>query len=451
VSRHSSPGSSLVSHPRDIQGVFERDLRISWAAFGLSAAVVASVLARPVAADVLKAPDLSLQRTTDERENPNTAPPAAPQRGATGEWGGVRSRLEDKGLTFAGTLLVDGSHVLRGGIDTERTFVRYYLDLNATLDLEKAAGWKGATAFFDFASHHGADGSAKGAGDFISFDNIEDPQYVQVAQLWFQQVIDEKVRMKVGKIDALVDFSAMEHATYFLSSAALYAPAMFPMPTGAHDAAGGELFLEQKDGPYVGGGAFYDNRHNRVMVLEGHPEDGSMADGGTFLIGEAGLHYRFLELQGHAAVGGWYHSGGFGRINEAGSSARGAYGVYAFIDQTLWEEAEVAGHAAREIGGFLQAGWTDARDSAVDGSFTGGLSAKGFVPGRADDVVGALAAYVHLPQKTLREEREMAFELFYHCQLLPFVALKPDFQYIVSPTGTYPDAAVVTLRLQIDF
>jgi porin len=392
-----------------------------------------------------------LQSTSGETENPNTSAPAAPQRGATGDWGGVRSRLEERGLTFAGTLLVDGSQVLRGGVDTERTFVRYYLDLNATLDLEKAARWEGASLFFDVASHHGPDASAKGAGDIISFDNIEDPQYVQIAQLWFEQVFAETVRAKVGKIDANVDFNHMEHATYFLSSAGLYAPSMFPTPTGALDATGGELFWEKKEGAYAGVGAFYANRHNRVLVLQGHPEDSQMADGGTFLIGEAGVHYKVGGHNGQAALGGWYHSGGFLRINDGADSARGAFGGYAFLDQTFWEEEETKGHAARDLGGFLEAGWADPRTSAIDGSLAGGLSAKGFVPGRAEDVLGVLAAYVHLPGRELREEREVAFEAFYHCQVLPFVALKPDFQYIVSPSGSRADAAVVTVRLQIDF
>lgn len=429
----------------------QRSPRISRAAFGLSAAVVALLLARPVAADVLKAPDLSLRSTSEPRENPNPSSPAAPPTGATGDWGGVRSRLADQGLTFVGTLLVDGAHVLRGGIDTERTFIRYYLDLNATLDLGKAAKWEGATLFLDFASHHGPDASAKGAGDIISFDNIEDPQYVQVAQLWFQQIINDKLRIKLGKIDPIVDFAHMEHATFFLNSAGLYAPTIFPMPTGAHDAAGGELFLEQKDGPYIGVGAFYDNRHNRVMILEGHPEDGSFADGGTFLIGEAGVHYRFLEQDGHAAVGGWYHTGGYPRINEAGASGRGAYGAYGFVDQTLWQEAAAEGRAARSIGGFLQAGWSDPRTSAIDASLAAGLTAGGLVPGRGDDSLGVLAAYVHLPAQSLREERETALEVYYRCQLFSWLALTPDFQYIVSPTGTFPDAAVASLRVEFDF
>jgi porin len=391
-------------------------------------------------------------------DNPNTAPPAAPQHGdqATGDWGGMRTRLENAGVTFHGTLDLDASHVLRGGPDTEKVFFREYTDLNATLDFSKLLQWQGASMYIDFASHHGPDASAKGAGDIISFDSIEDPPYIALAQLWFAQKLPAGFQVEVGKIDPIVDFAHMPHAELFLSSAALYAPTIFPMPTGAHDAGGAEIFWQPNNlGPYAGFGAYYDNRQNHFLVLEGHPEKTEPTRGGMFLIEEAGLHYELgaAKLPGQVAVGGWYHTGQFPRINgpAAGDNdARGAGGAYAFVDQTLWQEQQQS-KTVRDLGGFLQAGWADARTSAIDASFTAGLVAKGFIPQRPDDAVGVLAGYVHLPNAALREDHEAAFEAFYHCQILPFLSVRPDLQYIVSPSGQSPDALVATMRLQVDF
>ncbi|HVX85859.1 MAG TPA: carbohydrate porin [Phycisphaerae bacterium] len=391
-------------------------------------------------------------------ENPNTAPPAQPERGdqATGDWAGWRTRLENAGVTVHGTLDLDTSHVLRGGVDTEKVLFREFTDLNATLDFAKLLQWQGASMFIDFSSHHGPDASAKGAGDIISFDDIEDPPYIALAQCWFAQKLPGGFQAEVGKIDPIVDFAHMAHAELFLSSAALYPPTIFPMPTGAHDAGGAEIFWQPRDqGPYAGVGAYDDNRDNHLFVLEGHPEKTEATRGGMFLIGETGLHDQLGEakLPGQLAVGGWYHTGQFPRINGpavADPYARGAGGAYAFLDQSFFHEPQGA-NSVRDLGGFLQAGWADPRTSAIDANLSLGLTATGFIPQRPDDSVGILAAYVHLPTRGLSEDHEAAFEAFYHCRLLPCLELKPDLQYILSPSGQFPDALVATFRIQIDF
>ena len=63
-----------------------------------------------------------------------------------------------------------------------------------------------------------------------------------------------------------------------------------------------------------------------------------------------------------------------------------------------------------------------------------------------------MASWVHLPaQPGLLHPFELALEAYYKIQLTDWAAIKPDFQYIVSPSGMVPDAAVLTVRVEIDF
>jgi len=88
----------------------------------------------------------------------------------------------------------------------------------------------------------------------------------------------------------------------------------------------------------------------------------------------------------------------------------------------------------------------------MDQALTFGAVATGFVPGRTDDAVGVLCTWAHMPaQPGLLHPFELATEVFYKFKITPWASLKPDFQYIVNPSGRQRDAAVVTLRAEVDF
>ena len=89
----------------------------------------------------------------------------------TGEWGGVRPRLEDQGFTFGGGFIFDDSHGGIGGI-RRRWAARGLLDLELTVDLEKLMGLEGGTFYTDYQAFVGYDAS-RDIGDIQSFDNID--------------------------------------------------------------------------------------------------------------------------------------------------------------------------------------------------------------------------------------------------------------------------------------
>jgi porin len=388
--------------------------------------------------------------------------PSPPHQYPTGDWWGLRTTLANNGLALGGYVQLDVTKNLRGGADTDKTPTRYLLDLNATYDAAKFL--PDATLFLDFQSHDGPNGS-KTVGDIQGFDNMDAPHFVQIEELWYQQLLfDKQLRIKAGKIDINTsDFSIFDHGKEFLASAATYAVTNYPIITYPDPAPGVEFFYnpampkDSPHAPYVGFGAFYSNSHQTVLDIVGHPERVELTDGGSYLITELGdrwiLHANNTDLPGHAAIGGWYHTGEFKELTNPTTEIRGTPGAYLFADQTLYATAPSQSHPKQDLGAFFSAGYTDFRTIPIQQNVAAGISATGFIPSRPNDIVGLFASWSHLSPTTTPtpHDSETAIETFYKLQLTPWASLKPDLQYIISPSGKYPDALAFTLRAEIDF
>ena len=80
----------------------------------------------------------------------------------TGNWGGLRDKLSDSGVSFNGTATVDLSTVM--GDAPKRGFVMPYLvDVNLSLDTGRMGLWQGGEAFIDFQQA----GSTNLASDYV--------------------------------------------------------------------------------------------------------------------------------------------------------------------------------------------------------------------------------------------------------------------------------------------
>jgi porin len=377
------------------------------------------------------------------------SPPPYP---LTGDWFGLRNTLADHGIIVGGNILVDTSRNLTGGLRHDRTELRYLLDINATLDTEKALQWHGGTFFFDFQNHDGPSPTADLVGDTQGFDNMDAVHFTQIYQLWYQQLFaSDTLRIKLGKIDANTDFSFVDHAREFFNASTGYSPAIFPMVTYPNPAVGGEIFFSPAGHFYAGLGAFYSNDHLTFLNLTGHPQAIERPAGGAFIIGEAGCRWVLGKdaLPGHAALGGWGHTGKFANLT-AGTSD-GVSGFYAFADQSLFHDAPADG-PTRDLGFFLQFAASEYAVSPVAQHFGGGLLATGLVPGRPNDLLGFGPTWVNLGDiPGLAHSDELSLEAFYKCQITPWFNLKPDLQFIRHPGGQDNDAFVVTLRVELDF
>lgn len=379
---------------------------------------------------------------------------------ATGDWGGIRTDLEAKGLTIAGSFLHDWSYIIDGGVNN-RGSSRRLVDINATVDLDKMFGWKGGTVFADF--YHYAGRLVNDAGDSTGYLNeATDRHRDQLAELWFQQTFfDGGLRLKLGKIEAARDFGVLASTSSFLHTAGAYSSNMLPTyPTYPDPAMGAVAFVYPCEFFYAGFG-FFDG-----ATLDGI-RTGSRAGFDTFFsddksddnyyIGEAGFTWKNLGKVGgrfgKGRVGGgvWHHTHEFTRFDSG--TEDGTTGGYVFAEQHLWKSNDDEA-SDKGLWAFARAGFADDAVIAIGTHVGLGVTLRGTFEGRNDDEVGFMWNYADMSDKsTAFDGNENAFEVFYRLQLTGSIVVTPDFQYISNPSGnnTIDDAVIANVRVQVNF
>src|SRR4051812_6253220 len=99
----------------------------------------------------------ALMTATASAQEAGPASPPAPEATTpgrlTGDWGGRRSALAEKGLKIDLTLTAEAVKNFRGGLDTEMVAGDYLLNLGLTLDTKPSLGIDGGTFYINLQSH----------------------------------------------------------------------------------------------------------------------------------------------------------------------------------------------------------------------------------------------------------------------------------------------------------
>lgn len=391
----------------------------------------------------------------------------------TGDWGGIRKQMEDKGVSFGATWIGQGFRNFLGGVHVGDTAAST-LDLNITFDTEKLVGWAGGKFYVDFEDHAGPDPSLNLVGDVEKFTKLNWVPFFQVAEIWYEQkLFGDKLRLKIGKVDANTEFSVIDNGLPFLSSSTQVTGTLLPFPTFPDPQPSVNVFFTPNDTYYASFGAYYANRHDRFLDFYGSPYNAQQAEGGMFFIGETGMKWKQLgnwQVDGNLRLGFWGHNGNFPRL--AGGEKEGTHGFYGIFDQTLWkpeskdvtdsksskdgketrDAKESAEEDPRGVRMFLEYAQTPGDVSIMDRHIGGGLSWTGPIPPRPKDILGVTLQYIHLSESAgVPKSYEQTFESFYKIQVTPWAAIQPDLQYITHPGGQYPSALVGTLQFEIHF
>jgi carbohydrate-selective porin OprB len=129
---------------------------------------------------------------------------------ATGDWGGQRTLLSDRGVLFNFTYVADALSVVSGGIK-RGTFYNGLLDLGTDIDFEKLVGWKGTHFHVNGFYPHGEDGSANYVGDIGTFSNIQAYDTYRLYELWVEQeFFDGRFSLRMGKITFDSEFAVLD-------------------------------------------------------------------------------------------------------------------------------------------------------------------------------------------------------------------------------------------------
>jgi porin len=378
---------------------------------------------------------------------------------ATGDWAGARPWPEEHGLTFEIGYTSDFFYNTRGGLNTsDADQYRGLFDLSLTIDTEGVGLWKGGSFFFDFQQIHGRDISERHVGDMQALNNADAPDRTQLAEYWYEHsLLDGKLRFKLGKMDANADFAYVDFGGEHINSSAGVNPVV-PIPTYPDGALGAAVFVEPAEWIYAAAGVYdangLGNRTGFDTAFHGRND--------SFTIAEIGLRPTFSvagqELPGAYRVGGWYHSGDWDVFfNDLGGrrparTHRGNAGLYVNFDQLLYRERPDVEDDEQGLGAFFQFAWAPSSYNEISQYYGFGAQYVGLIPRRDADIAGIGFYHASLSGEVQSLEArfsETAIEAFYKCQLMEFLSIKPDLQYIVNPGGNGRDAVVVGVRLEI--
>lgn len=405
----------------------------------------------------------------------------------SGDWGGARSYLRDRGLSIELIYTADVVSNLAGGA-RRAAEVLGNVDLLLTFDTEPLLEWPGGELFLYGLGNHGGDPSAN-IGDIQVVDNIEAFDTWKLYEAWYQQkAFGDRVAILGGLYDLNSEFDVVPAADLLLNSSF---------------GVGADLGSSGKNGPSIFPTTSLaarvelrpvDSFYARAAVFDGVPGDVDQSrgtqvilrsDDGLLLAAEVGFesdsdgedeidraaethprresHPHFAGFR-KLAIGAWGYTTEFEdffRTRPDGSALTrsGAYGVYALGEHRLWHEA---GRPAEGLTAFIRIGCASEHTNPIDAYLGGGWVYRGLFPGRESDRLALAAAAAHLSADyreavrragSVLDSWEVAIECTYSAELAPYLIVQPDFQYVVNPSGggDLDDGVVLGVRVVLSF
>lgn len=415
-----------------------------------------------------------------------------------GDLGGAREKLAAKGFTYDVTYTLDSLWNVHGGI---RTGYAYRADLSVSLELDTTAAgwWKNGHFGAVLQGEHGEGLSASYTGDVQAISNIEADDFAQVSELWYEHdFLDQKLRVKFGKMDTNADFAFIDYGGNFSHASSGFSPTIPLLTYPNQDLA---LFIGYSPWEWLtlkfgamqarprGGrsarATFAEFRGPMLMfepefhyTIKGHPGTfrpgvwwngdtvpvvGPEEDGGGGMDPFAQLElFRTVRAEGLGAVllgairdeaGARLREAVLGHLFGVNAARNDTAGLYFTWDQEVYKENRADNEDLQGVGIFAQGGWSSADTATFSHYFGAGVEWTGAIPGRDADAAGlGVFRGVFSPKLGLEGGAETAVELYYRVGVTPWFAVKPMVDFIDNPGGQPGvDAWVVGFRAQVTF
>ena len=375
----------------------------------------------------------------------------------TGDWGGQRTALKERGLDISMTYIGEVFDVLSGGL-AQRASYQGRFDLTVDADLDKLLGWKGASASFTvFQIHSTSRNVAENVGSIADPSNIDALQTTRLFTAWFQQnFFDDRLSIRIGQLGLdLEDFTSATSGGLingtFGWATVLGANMLNGGPAYPLAVPGVRVAIKPTDditllGALVSGNPAGPNCNDLPQVCNRYGLTFSFS-GGALLVGE--VQYAINQakqaagMPGVYKLGAWHETADFPDQRFPGVMHQGNWGVYGIADQTVWR------NAGSSLSLFVRTGASPSDRNLISWYVDGGFGVKGPISGRPDDVFTFGVAYQNISPNVAQADRdaglavirsnEIVFEATYQAQLAPWWIVQPDLQYIVHPGGKVPD------------
>ncbi len=288
-----------------------------------------------------------------------------------------------------------------------------------SLDTGKLGWWQGgqfALGVRAITSTH----PSRYVGDIQAVSNLDAPNLRQVNQFWYSQTFGPSL-VRAGLMDLNNFFDANDTAGLFTNASFGITPTLtgdVPTDTYPYSAWGAMAHLGARPEGW------------QVGVFQGDPANRSSAlRGGEMLIGERDWHLVGSGLQ--LGIGAWYR-----RAPSSSGLPASDWGSYANLQQPL------PGHPGTRV--FLQAGASPSGTNPIPAYLGGGIRFQDVSSTISDIGFGFARAWIRGHAAETSVEATARLPLFGGS-----VALQPDLQYVFHPSGTYPNALAIALRLHV--
>jgi len=432
--------------------------------------------------------------TADDQTAPSP-PSIASSLGAFGDPGGVRAALREKGVAYSLNYVGEVFGTVHGGLKRGAVY-EGKLELQVDIDFEKLTGLSGLAFHANAVQIHGRGPTRHTVGNLMTISNIEALPATRLVELWLEQALfDGALSVRAGEMAADSEFLISDTASLFINGTFGWPPTTSAnLPAGGISypwatpgvrvklvpAPGVAILAALFNGDPSGGSSGEPLRHNRHgthFPLHNAP----------FLIAEASWAYNQGKagLPGTIKAGGWHHFGRFDDrrfaidgppLADPASSGiarrhRGNTGFYAIADQMLWRMPD----GDRNIAAFVRVSTSPGDRNEVSFYADGGVTFKGALAGRPDDIAGIAFGYSRISKRARDRDRdaraadptspirsgEFLIEATYQAQIVPGWSVQPDVQYIRRPGGGTPhplhpphrikDAVAIGLRTTIQY
>src|SRR5579871_2284634 len=433
-------------------------------------------MARPIIPCTIAALLLTAPVRAQEQADQQAPPDFWHRDTLTGDWGGLRTALANQGIDISLSYTAEVFGNVTGGMKRGASYDGL-LEPQIDVDLEKLAGWDGATFHASMLQGHGPSMSTGWVGNLLNVSStVVVPPATRLYNLWLQQnLFGDALSIRAGLENVDAEFMISNTASLFVNST-------FGWPgwTALDLPGGGPAFplsapfvrvkLSQAPEGFYGQAAVFSGDptgHNGSNSPDTGIPSGTVVsfNGGAFLIAEGGYTAnQDKDAKGPPMtfkLGGWYHTSdrfqdqrfddtGLSLANPASTGVPldhwGDWGIYGVADVTLYQTPD--GNA---LAAFARVGGSPGDRNLVSFYADAGLTYKGLIPGREDDTAGIALAVARIgdnargldqdtqffsgnPLFPVRSN-EMVLEVTYQIQATPWLTLQPDLQAIFRPGG----------------
>jgi porin len=395
-----------------------------------------------------------------------------------GNWGGLRTRLFEKGIDFQ---IVYASEVAYNAAGGAKSLVDYadQVAVGSTLDLERLIGLPGTILQVTFTERAG-----RNLVDDAQLNTLQLVQEVygrgqttRLTQLWLEHtLLNGLVSLKWGRVAMGGDFAVFpcdfQNLTFCGSNPGnLVGSYIYNWPISQW---GGRARVTLEGFGYVQAGV-YDQNDQYLGYTDKLLPVWYPGSTGVLVPAEIAWLPTFGggSLPGSYKIGGWYSSS---KANDAaldvnGNLAavtglpslqhRGLYGGFFTFQQQVMRNASEDPNGGLRV--FLNGVVADSATSVTDYQIAAGFTYTGPFSWRPHDVIGFAAGATHVNSRVTDAQNlqnaiglgpvavknsEYVLELYYTIAPLPGLLIRPNLQYINTPGGTYLNKDVLVLGLK---